>query len=240
MAMLLQTRGLSKSFKGLVANRHIDLELEGGATLCVIGPNGAGKTTLLSLVSGHERPTEGRILYRGEDITPLPVEERARLGVARKFQTPSVFHELTAFQNIELAAMRGQRPAARRHARILEVLDTVRLGAQRRVPAQFLSHGQRQWLEIGMLMAMDARLFLLDEPAAGMMAEETAATVDLVRDISAEAGTSVIVIEHDMNFVRRLGAPVMVLHLGSVLAQGSFEAIAADRQVQEAYLGKAA
>lgn len=240
MAPLLETVGLTKSFKGLTANRDIDFTLEAGATRCVIGPNGAGKTTFLSLISGHERPTAGKIFYRQGDITALSVVARARLGVARKFQTPSVFPDLTANQNIELAAMRGTRVPSMRDDRVLEVLEMVRLGAQQEVPAQFLSHGQRQWLEIGMLVAMEATLFLLDEPAAGMTAEETAATVDLVRDISRKHGVSVIVIEHDMNFVRRLDAPVTVLHLGSVLAQGSFEEIAADIQVQDAYLGRAA
>lgn len=237
MSTLLETRGLSKSFRGLIANDGIDFTIGTGDVRCVIGPNGAGKTTFLSLVSGHQRPSAGCIFYRGDDITPMPVVGRARLGIARKFQTPSVFHNLSSYGNIELAAFRASMPGAERARRILEVLELVRLGAHRDTPVQFLSHGQRQWLEIGMLVAMQAQLFLLDEPAAGMTAEETAATAGLIHALVRDLGVSVIVIEHDMNFIRMLSASVMVLHLGRVLAEGSFDEIAANRQVSDVYLG---
>ncbi len=237
MTALLETHGLSKAFRGLVANEDIDFTIDPGAIHCVIGPNGAGKTTFISMISGHLAPSSGRIVYRGTDVTRLSVVDRARLGIARKFQTPSVFHGLTAYANIELAALRVRGRAAERRQRILQVLDTVRLGRERNTPVAHLSHGQRQWLEIGMLLAMQARLFLLDEPAAGMTAEETAATADLMHTLVAELGIAVIVIEHDMNFIRRLSALITVLHLGRVLAEGRFDEIAGNRQVVDVYLG---
>lgn len=237
MKALLETHGLSKSFRGLVANEGLDFSIDPGAIRCIIGPNGAGKTTFISMISGHLSPSRGRISYDGVDITRLSVVERARLGIARKFQTPSVFHGLTAYANIELAALRVPGRAAERSERIRGVLDTVRLGDERDTPVAHLSHGQRQWLEIGMLLAMQARLFLLDEPAAGMTAEETAATADLMHTLVDRLGIAVIVIEHDMNFIRRLSALITVLHLGRILAEGSFAEIAGNRQVVDVYLG---
>lgn len=237
MTALLETHGLTKHFRGLVANENIDFSIEPGRIHCVIGPNGAGKTTFISMISGHLAPSNGQIVYRSDDVTRLSVVERARLGIARKFQTPSVFHGLTAYANIELAALRLPGRSAERRERILKVLDTVRLGRERDTPVAHLSHGQRQWLEIGMLLAMKARLFLLDEPAAGMTAEETAATADLMHTLVDELGIAVIVIEHDMNFIRRLSALITVLHLGKVLAEGSFAEIADNKQVVDVYLG---
>lgn len=238
MSTLLETRGLGKRFRNLVANDDIDFVIDTGAIHCVIGPNGAGKTTFISMISGHLQPTKGQIFYRGEDVTKLSVVDRARRGIARKFQTPSVFHGLTAYANIELAALRVPRNNSERNRRVLQVLDTVRLGHEQNTPVAHLSHGQRQWLEIGMLLAMEAQLFLLDEPAAGMTAEETAATTELMHTLVDELGIAVIVIEHDMNFIRRLSAEVTVLHLGRVLATGSFAEIADNERVIDVYLGK--
>ncbi len=235
MSALLEVEGLGKRFQGLVANADIDFELARGEIRSIIGPNGAGKTTFISMISGHLAPTTGRIRYKAQDITRLSVVRRARLGIGRKFQTPSLFDNLTARENIELAVLRAGAP----HRRIGEVLARVRLGAESRTPAKHLSHGQRQWLEIALLLANAAELVLLDEPTAGMTAEETHATGALIRELAGELGLSTIVIEHDINFIRDLAAPVTVLHLGRVLTQGPFEAVAADPQVRDVYLGNA-
>lgn len=237
MSVLLETNNLSKNFDGLVANQDINFSLEVGSIRCVIGPNGAGKTTFISMISGHLRPTGGRIIYKDRDVTDLSVIRRARIGIARKFQTPTVFENLTAYQNIELAVLGTGCPRAKRHRRIFEILDLIRLSEVWDRPAQFLSHGQRQWLEVGLLIAIEAELLLLDEPTAGMTAEETASTARLVQMLAREFKLSVIIIEHDINFIRDLHAPVTVLHLGRVLLDGSFEEVAANDRVRDVYLG---
>ncbi len=237
MAELLRTEGLTKRFQGLLANDAIDFRLQSGDLRCVIGPNGAGKTTFISMISGHLRPTAGTIWYRGEQITQLPVPARARRGIGRKFQTPSVFDNQSVFENAELAVLAAARRSSGGRARIAEVLELVRLEDQADVLARNLSHGQRQWLEIGLLLANDAKLLLLDEPTAGMTAEETVATGQLVRSLIAELNVSAIIIEHDINFIRALQAPITVLHLGRVLVEGSFDEIGRDAQVREVYLG---
>jgi ABC-type uncharacterized transport system ATPase subunit len=235
VSALLETVRLGKRFQGLVANADIDFSLAKGEIRSIIGPNGAGKTTFISMISGHLAPTTGRVRYKGHDITGLPVVRRARLGIARKFQTPSLFDNLTARENVELAILRARAP----RGRIAEVLDLVRLGGEDGIPAKHLSHGQRQWLEIALLLANEAELVLLDEPTAGMTAEETHATGRLIRDLARDLHLSTIVIEHDISFIRDLAAPVTVLHLGRVLVEGPFEAVAADPLVRDVYLGNA-
>ncbi|MES1931845.1 ATPase [Salinisphaera shabanensis T35B1] len=237
MSALLETRGLGKKFRGLTANADIDFAIAPRSIHCVIGPNGAGKTTFLSMVSGHLPPSEGRIFYQGRDITRLSTVRRARAGIARKFQTPSVFPGLSTRTNIELAALRGAGSKRERARRIDEVLETIGLAALQETPANHLSHGQRQWLEIGMLIAMQAQVLLLDEPAAGMTAGETEATTDLLQSLVDTHGVSIIVIEHNMDFIKRLSAQITVLHLGQVIAEGSFDEIAANPQVADVYLG---
>ena len=239
MDALLRTDGLTKRFRGLVANDQVSLTLNRGDVRCIIGPNGAGKTTFISMISGHLSPTAGRISFKGRDITGLSVIDRARIGIARKFQTPTIFESLSSYQNIELAVLR--RNVSRRECErtIDDILALIRLGEQRATPAQHLSHGQRQWLEIGLLLGIDAELLLLDEPTAGMTAEETAATGRLVRELAEDRSLSVIIIEHDIHFVRELNAPITVLHLGKTLKEGSFSEIAGDEQVREVYLGGA-
>jgi ABC-type uncharacterized transport system ATPase subunit len=234
---LLRTEGLTKRFQGLLANDAIDFRLSGGELRCVIGPNGAGKTTFISMISGHLRPTAGAIWYRGEQITQLPVPARARRGIGRKFQTPSVFDNQSVYENAELAVLAAARRPSQVRTRITHVLELVRLGDQAKILARNLSHGQRQWLEIGLLLANDAKLLLLDEPTAGMTAEETVATGQLVRRLIAELDVAAIIIEHDINFIRALRAPITILHLGRVLVEGSFDEIARDPEVREAYLG---
>jgi urea ABC transporter ATP-binding protein UrtD len=236
MAELLRTEGLTKRFQGLLANDSVDFRLGSGELRCIIGPNGAGKTTFISMISGHLRPSAGNVWYQGEHITQLPVTARARRGIGRKFQTPSVFDNLSVVENVELAAL----ASARRQgvsARIARVLRLVRLDEQTDVPARNLSHGQRQWLEIGLLLANEAKLLLLDEPTAGMTAEETAATGELVRRLVAELQVSAIIIEHDINFIRSLRAPITVMHLGRVLVEGPFAEVERNAEVREVYLG---
>jgi len=237
MVAILETRGLSKRFRGLQANSDIDFRLEAGEVRCVIGPNGAGKTTFISMISGHLAPSAGAVLFRGQDVTRLPVRKRARLGIGRKFQTPSVFGGLSTVENVELAVLASGCPRRERARRIAEVLEVVRLSAEADTRVDHLSHGQRQWLEIGLLLAVEATLLLLDEPTAGMTGEETQATAELVNQLSRERGLSTIIIEHDINFIRELAAPVTVLHLGRVLREGSYAEIAADQLVRDIYLG---
>lgn len=239
MVALVRTENLTKHFRGLVANENITFVLEKGEIRCVIGPNGAGKTTFISMISGHLEPTSGQVWFKEQNITGLSVPRRAQIGIGRKFQTPSVFEGLSAFQNLELASLRRKKTSAERRRMIEQILQTVRLHEQRELPAQFLSHGQRQWLEIGLLLANEAELLLLDEPTAGMTGEETASTGQLVQHLAADRSLSVIIIEHDINFIRELNAPVTVLHLGRTLREGSFDEIAEDEQVRQVYLGTA-
>jgi urea ABC transporter ATP-binding protein UrtD len=236
---VLRTEGLTKRFRGLVANDNVDFALEAGEVRCVIGPNGAGKTTFISMISGHLTPTAGRIWFKGREITELSVARRARLGIARKFQTPSVFDRLTVYNNLELAALGKPVSAGERVAHIKEVLEITRLRELQNVVASALSHGQRQWLEVGMLLANRAELLLLDEPTAGMTAEETSATGELIRMLAGSHNLSLIIIEHDINFIRDLKAPVTVLHLGRVLVHGSFDEVAENERVRNVYLGHA-
>ena len=237
MADLLRTERLTKLFRGLVANKEISWSIDAGEIRCIIGPNGAGKTTFISMISGHERPTAGRIVYDGTDITGLPVFRIARMGILRKFQTPTVFQHLSVFENVELAVLATPLPPRERVPRIMRTLEQVRLRELADELVVTLSHGQRQWLEIGMLLASDARLLLLDEPTAGMTAEETHSTAELLRRLVRELGLSAAIIEHDISFIRDLKAPVTVLHLGQILAQGSFSEIERNPDVRAVYLG---
>jgi len=237
---LLRTENLTKHFRGVVAAENLAFTLSKGEVRCIIGPNGAGKTTFISMISGHVTPTAGRIWFRDRDITPLSIPRRAQVGIGRKFQTPSVFDGLSALQNLELAALRRAKPRAARERAVNSILETIRLVDQRDMPAQFLSHGQRQWLEIGLLLANEAELLLLDEPTAGMTAEETMATGQLVHHLAAGRNLSVIIIEHDINFIRELEAPITVLHLGRLLREGTFHETAQDECVRQVYLGNTA
>lgn len=237
MAEILRTENLTKRFRGLVANENIDFSLNAGEVRCVIGPNGAGKTTFISMISGHQRPSAGTIWFKEQDITELSVAERARIGISRKFQTPTVFNNLTVYENVELAVLGTDRSRRTRHARILEVIDMVQLTEFTNNLVATLSHGQRQWLEIGLLIGNDAQLLLLDEPTAGMTAEETRSTGNLVRKLAKDLSLTAIIIEHDIKFLRYLQAPVTVFHLGRKIKEGSFEEISQDEHVRNVYLG---
>jgi urea transport system ATP-binding protein len=242
---LLYLDGVTVSFDGFKALNALSLILEPGEMRAVIGPNGAGKTTMMDVITGRTRPDTGRVVFGDSiDLTRLDEPAIARLGIGRKFQRPTVFEPLSVHDNLllSLAGDRNPRfalwaretPAERE--RLDELLTTIRLTDDRDRPAADLSHGQKQWLEIGMLLAQEPRLLLVDEPVAGMSDAETEETADLLREINRTR--SVVVVEHDMAFVRALGVKVTVLHEGSVLAEGSIDTIQSDPRVIEVYLGR--
>ena len=242
---LLYLDDVHRSFEGFKAINGLSLVLEPGEMRAIIGPNGAGKTTLMDIITGKTRPDRGDVLFLGEiDLTKHDEAEIAALGIGRKFQKPTVFESLTVADNLELAlksargvrAILAHRSSSEERHRIEEVLAAVRLAPLRDHLAGSLSHGQKQWLEIGMLLAQDPKLLLIDEPAAGMTDEETVETAQLLKRIAETH--SVVVVEHDMAFVRDLGVKVTVLHEGSVLAEGSLDHVSADPRVVEVYLGR--
>ncbi len=242
---ILYLDGVSVSFDGFRAINALSLVLSAGEMRAIIGPNGAGKTTMMDIVTGKTRPDAGDALFDGEhDLTRLDETEIATLGIGRKFQKPTVFETLTVEENLllALAGKRGvfetllARLTSPERGRVDALLQRIRLGHRRDALAGSLSHGQKQWLEIGMLLAQDPKLLLIDEPAAGMTDAETMETADLLGEIAGEH--SVIVVEHDMEFVRALGVKVTVLHEGSVLAEGSIDHVSADPRVVEVYLGR--
>jgi len=243
---MLDIRNLNKKFGGLAIFSDLNLQVGKGELRCIIGPNGAGKTTLFNLITGRLRSDSGEIRFEDRDICRLPVNEIARLGIGRKFQAPSVFEEMTVWNNLMVAGT-GHRRAHRLFstrtdaglaARAERVLESVRLTARRDDLAGSLSHGQKQWLEIGIVMLNDPRLVLLDEPTAGMTVSETAETADLIQEVFKDR--TAIIIEHDISFVRRLDSRVTVLNRGGVMKEGSFDEIAADAAVRKVYLGEEA
>jgi urea transport system ATP-binding protein len=243
---LLYLDGVSVSFDGFRALNELSLQIAPGEMRAIIGPNGAGKTTMMDVITGKTRPDTGEVLFdRGVDLTRLDEAAIANLGIGRKFQKPTVFESHTVEDNI-LLALKGDRRAravlmmqtsSREGQRMDEILETVGLSAQRSRLAGLLSHGQKQWLEIGMLLAQDPKLLLVDEPVAGMTDAETEATAELLKRISA-ADHSVVVVEHDMAFVRALGVKVTCLHEGSVLAEGAIDTVSENPRVIEVYLGR--
>jgi urea transport system ATP-binding protein len=244
-AALLTLADVTVSFDGFKALNGLSLALERGEMRAVIGPNGAGKTTMMDVITGKTRPDSGKVIFGADtDLTRLDEPAIARLGIGRKFQRPTVFEPLSVRENLLLAlagdrspgfSLRARETASER-ARIGEILATVRLMPERARRAAELSHGQKQWLEIGMLLAQEPQLLLIDEPAAGMTDAETAQTAELLRDINRTR--SVVVVEHDMAFVRALGVKVTVLHEGAVLAEGAIDAIQDNPRVVEVYLGR--
>ncbi len=244
-ATLLYLDGITVSFDGFRALNALSLILEPGEMRAVIGPNGAGKTTMMDVITGRTRPDSGRALFRdSHDLTRLDEPAIAALGIGRKFQKPTVFETHTVQDNLLLAlagdrrvraSLRGGAAAAERE-RLGVILETVHLAEHRHRRAGALSHGQKQWLEIGMLLAQEPDLLLVDEPVAGMTDAETEETAELLCRINRDH--SVLVVEHDMAFVRALGVKVTVLHEGAVLAEGSIDHVSADPRVVEVYLGR--
>lgn len=242
---ILYLDGVSVSFEGFKALNDLSLIVDPGELRTIIGPNGAGKTTMMDVITGKTRPDQGTVVFKGEhDLTRLDEARIANLGIGRKFQKPTVFDEHTVFDNLELALKADRRlmPTlffrlnADQRGRIDEVLELTGLAARASEKAGALSHGQRQWLEIGMLLMQDPELLLVDEPVAGMTDQETEETAALLRQIAGQR--SVIVVEHDMEFVRALATKVTVLHEGSVLAEGSIDHVQNDQRVIEVYLGR--
>ncbi len=232
---VLEVRGLVKAYGGVRAIDGLDFAVDAGELHCIIGPNGAGKSTLFKLLIGTEWPNAGTILYHGRAINRLKSFERARLGLAIKFQDVHVYQDLTVFQNLFIPLRRHHRPKAIPR-QIADLLDPLHLAGTEHEYVGSLSHGQQQWLAIGMSMAARPKVLLLDEPTAGMSPEETRETAEIVRGLNA-AGVTVIVIEHDMAFVRNLNARTTVLHYGKVFAQGTFVEIESDDNVRRIYLG---
>src|SRR2546421_4565546 len=242
---LLYLDAVSVSFDGFKALNDLSLTVQPGEMRAIIGPNGADKTTMMDVITGKPRPDKGDVYFDGaHDLTALDETQIAELGIGRKFQKPTVFDMHTVEDNLRLA-LKGERQARRtllwretaeEQARINDILSTTRLGAVRARVAGSLSHGQKQWLEIGMLLAQDPKLLLVDEPVAGMTDIETHQTAELLKHINGSK--TVAVVEHDMTFVRELGVKVTCLHEGSVLAEGTIDQVSQNDRVVEVYLGR--
>jgi len=246
MSSLLEMSGISKSFDGFQAIKNLSLQIGEPELRAVIGPNGAGKTTFMDIITGKTKPDEGRILFGDDSRSLIGMSESqiAMLGIGRKFQKPTVFEAQTVRENLAMA-LKNQRGAfsvlfysknAESAARLEKIADEINLTDHLTRPAGELSHGQKQWLEIGMLLAQSPRLLLVDEPAAGMTAHEREHTTDILK--KAAETRAVIVVEHDMEFVRRLNCKVTVLHEGSMLAEGSLDHVTKNQTVVDVYLGR--
>ena len=236
---MLSVRAVTREFGGVRALDGVSLEVAPGEQVCVIGPNGCGKTTLFNVITAQLPPSSGEVALNGRPLVGLAPHHVARLGVARKFQVPSVFEDLTVQENLEVACF-GLPPSTSPSSCLPDLsalLQQIQLADRAQMPAGRLPHGARQWLEIGMLLAQAPRLLLLDEPTAGMTGAETLATAALVRRLAEQSGTAVVVVEHDMRFVQALGARVVVMLAGRVVADGLFDEVRRLPQVREAYLG---
>jgi urea transport system ATP-binding protein len=240
---VLSIEGLTVSFDGFKAVNDLSLYVEEQEIRVIIGPNGAGKTTVLDLICGRTKATEGSIKFKGTELTRLNEHQIVHAGVGRKFQTPSIYEDLTVFENLELSFPRGRnvwgaltfRRDTEVVAKVKEIADMIFLGDKLDMNADLLSHGQKQWLEIGMLLIQDPELLMLDEPVAGMSVSERKQTAELLQRITKDR--SVLVIEHDMQFVADIADRVTVLHQGQVLSEGSMERVQSDPKVIEVYLG---
>lgn len=243
MSAHLEIRDLCVDFNGFQAVNNLNLLVNKGELRCLIGPNGAGKTTALDLICGKTKPSAGSVRYQGNELAGQEEYVIARAGIGRKFQVPSVFRQLTVRQNLEVAFCKriGVWTNILRSGRSSEsdglekLADFVGLSDQLDEPAAHLSHGQTQWLEIAMLLAQDSELILLDEPAAGMTQQETLKTVEICNRLKGKH--TIIVVEHDMGFVRQIGDIISVMHQGSLLAEGTVEEIGRNEKVKEVYLG---
>ncbi|MGI2029459.1 urea ABC transporter ATP-binding protein UrtD [Endozoicomonas acroporae] len=242
---LLYLNNVTVSFDGFRALNELSFMVREKELSAVIGPNGAGKSTMMDVVTGKTQPDSGEVFFRGNvDLTRYDETDVANMGIGRKFQKPSVIESLTVWENLELALTGRRTPfaamfgalSAKGARRIDEVMALIRLSDRKGWLGASLSHGQKQWLEIGMLLLQEPELLLVDEPAAGMTDEETFRTADLLKDLARER--SVVVVEHDMAFIRALECPVMVLHEGSVLASGSLDHVQQNQKVIDVYLGR--
>jgi urea transport system ATP-binding protein len=243
--VVLYLDDISVSFDGFKALNRLSLAIDAGELRCVIGPNGAGKTTMMDVITGKTRPDTGRAFFgQTIDLTRLSEPEIAQAGIGRKFQKPTIFEHHTVFENLELALKSDKRVrrtllarlSSAERDRIADMLKQIRLDDAADRVAGLLSHGQKQWLEIGMLLVQDPRLLLLDEPVAGMSDDETARTAELFLSLAGKH--SIVVVEHDMEFVGKIARKVTVLHEGAVLAEGDMETVQANERVIEVYLGR--
>lgn len=240
---VLAVEDLTVSFDGFKAVDNLTMYIDNNELRVVIGPNGAGKTTVLDLICGKTKATEGSIKFKNKELTTMPEHEIVRAGVGRKFQTPSIYENLTVDQNLEMSYPRGRNVSKALFFKRSKAVDdqVKKIAAEIKMTdlldmeAALLSHGQKQWLEIGMLLMQNPELLMLDEPVAGMSAKERDETAELLRKISANR--SVLVIEHDMEFVEKIADKVTVLHQGKILAEGSMDKVQADEKVIEVYLG---
>ena len=242
---ILYIEDITVSFDGFRALNELTLYIETGELRCIIGPNGAGKTTMMDVITGKTRPDHGSAWFgQTLDLLSLNEPEIARSGIGRKFQKPTVFEQHTVYENLQLAASGNKSPWAtlfkplsgEQRERIDSVLETIRLTDRRQNRAGALSHGQKQWLEIGMLLMQEPRLLLVDEPVAGMTPQETERTAELLTSLAGQH--SIVVVEHDMDFVRSIARKVTVLHEGSVLAEGTIDEVQNNARVVEVYLGE--
>ncbi len=246
MSTLLELSGVSVTFDGFRAINNLSFQIGEPELRAIIGPNGAGKTTFMDIVTGKTRPDEGTVIYGEKSVSLLTLSEAqiARAGIGRKFQRPTVFEDQTVADNLMVALKKDRgplsvlfyKPEVPDLERVEELAEEIGLKAHLQTQAGILSHGQKQWLEIGMLLAQEPRLLLVDEPAAGMSGEERDHTTDLLRE--AAKTRAVVVVEHDMEFVRRLDCKVTVLHEGSVLAEGSLDHVTSNQEVIDVYLGR--
>lgn len=246
--IILAADNLRKAFGGLVAVRDVSLEVEQGHLHSIIGPNGAGKTTLFNLLSGNLKPTSGRLTYKGRDITNVPLNRRAHLGIGRSFQITNIFPNLTLFENVRLAvqASDGASMVIFSHVgrftsyetRALEAIDMVGLTGKERMLASALAHGEKRKLELAMIIAADPELLLLDEPTAGMATEQVPELIATINDIRTQGNRTIMLVEHNMSVVMSVSDRITVMHQGAVLAEGTPQQIASNQAVQSAYLGE--
>jgi branched-chain amino acid transport system ATP-binding protein len=246
--VILETHSLTKDFGALRAVNDVSIRVETGALHSIIGPNGAGKTTLFNLIGGNLKPTSGRVTYKGRDLTPLPLHRIAHLGIGRSFQITNLFPNLTALENVRLAAQAQGRDNfklwthatshTRYEERALRALAQVGLAAKAHTLATMLPHGDKRKLELAILLAPDPELLLLDEPTAGMASEQVPELMNVIQQVRAQGGKTIILVEHNMNVVMNVSDHITVMHQGRVLAEGAPKEIAANEAVQGAYLGK--
>lgn len=244
MTKILETQNLTVSFDKFKAIKNLNFSMDAGELRVVIGPNGAGKTTFLDVITGKVKPTEGRVIFKGKNLRPFSEHQIARFGIGRKFQTPRVYLNLTPRENLELTCNHNKnvfgtlfrRPSSGEQRTVAGLLETIGLAAKADIPAGLLSHGEKQRLEIGMLVAQSPDLLLVDEPVAGLTDEETQNIGDLL--LALAESHSILVIEHDMEFVRQIARKVTVLHEGTVLCEGNIEEVQSDPRVIEVYLGQ--
>jgi branched-chain amino acid transport system ATP-binding protein len=232
---ILRTESLYKNFGGVQVASDVNFTMEQGEIRCLIGPNGAGKSTFFKLVLGEHQPTSGKIFFADRNITKLRSFERVKNGIAVKFQVPGIFPELSVWQNMQIAVQNHITSGSMSEA-IESSLDFVGLSEKSSILAGFLSHGEQQWLEIGMAVSTKPHLLLLDEPTAGMTPEETSRTGEIIQELN-RGGMSILAVEHDMEFVRQIAHKVTVLNFGEVFAEGSIDEIESNKDVARIYLG---